>query len=64
MPTHILCLIYSTNEPFHRKENHRLGEQTCGCPGGRGREWKGLGVWGQQMQTIVHGMDLQGDPAV
>ena len=32
--THIWCLIYSTNVPFHRKENHRLGEQTCGCPGG------------------------------
>ena len=35
-------LTYSTNEPFHRKENHGLGEQTCGCQGG-GREWDGLG---------------------
>ena len=24
--THICYLIYSANEPFHRKENHRLGE--------------------------------------
>ena len=24
------------NEPFHRKENHGLGEQTCGCRGGGG----------------------------
>ena len=24
--THIWYLIYSTNEPFHRKENHGLGE--------------------------------------
>ena len=29
--TYIWNLIYGTNEPFHRKENHGLGEQTCGC---------------------------------
>ena len=23
---HMILLIYSTKEPFHRKENHRLGE--------------------------------------
>ena len=34
--TYIWNLIYSTNEPFHRKENHGLGEQTCGCQGGGG----------------------------
>ena len=28
--------IYGTNEPFHRKENHGLGEYTCGCQGGGG----------------------------
>ena len=38
-------LIYSTNEPFHRKENHYLGEQTCGCQGGgrgggSGMDWE------------------------
>ena len=38
-------LIYGTNEYFHRKENHGLGEQTCGCQGG-GKEWDGLGIWG------------------
>ena len=27
-------LIYGTNEPFHRKEHHGLGEQTCGSQGG------------------------------
>ena len=35
-------LIYGTHEPFHRKETHGLGEQTCGCQGGeggRGRDW-------------------------
>ena len=34
---YIWNLIHGTNEPFHRKENHGHGEQTCGCQGG-GRE--------------------------
>ena len=25
--------------------------------GWKGREWDGLGIWGQQMQTIASGMD-------
>ena len=25
--------IKGTNEPFHRKEMHGLGEKTCGCHG-------------------------------
>jgi len=32
--------MYGTNEPFHRKETHGLGEQTCGCQGG----WGGSGM--------------------
>jgi len=35
--------MHSTNEPFHRKENYRLGEQTCGSPReeeGSGRDWE------------------------
>ena len=39
IPYDIICiwnLIYGINEPFHRKENHGHGEQTCGCQGGRG----------------------------
>ena len=44
--TYIWYLLYSTNEDFHRKENHGLREQTCGCLGGGGWEWVGLGVWG------------------
>ena len=43
--THIWNLIYCTNELFHRKGTHGLGEQTCVCRGGW-REWDGLGVWG------------------
>ena len=42
---HMISLIsgiYSTNEPFHRKENHGLGEQTCGCHGGGGRRGSGM----------------------
>ena len=41
--TYIWNLIYSTNEPFHRIENHGLGEQTCGCQGGgrgSGMDWE------------------------
>ena len=38
--TYIWELIYGTNEPFHRKENHGFREQTCGCQG-RG---EGLGI--------------------
>ena len=34
--TYIWNLIHSTNEPFHRKETHGLGEQTRGCHGGGG----------------------------
>ena len=38
--SHIWNLIYSTNKPFHRKETHGLGEQTCGCQGeGEGMGW-------------------------
>ena len=43
--TYIWNLIYSTNEPFHRKENHGLGEQTL-VAYRRGKEWDGLGAWG------------------
>ena len=28
------------NESFHRKENHGLGEQICGCQGGGGESGK------------------------
>ena len=44
--TFIWNLIYSTHKPFHRKENHGLGEQMVMAKGERGREWDGLGIWG------------------
>ena len=34
--SYIWNLIHSTNEHFHRKETHGLGEQTCGCQWGGG----------------------------
>uniref|UniRef100_A0A8D1C5E1 DUF1725 domain-containing protein n=1 Tax=Sus scrofa TaxID=9823 RepID=A0A8D1C5E1_PIG len=46
MISHIWNLIYGTNEPFHRKETHELGEQTCGflgIGGANGMDWE-LGV--------------------
>ena len=47
-------LIYSTNEHLHRKENHVLGEQTCGCltgEGGSGRVQE-LGVIRYNLEWI------------
>ena len=42
--TYIWNLIYGTNKPFHRKETHGLGENTCGCQrGGSWMDWE-LGV--------------------
>ena len=35
--------MYSTDEPFHRKETQGLGEQTCGYQeeeGGSGMDWE------------------------
>ena len=63
MISHNWNLISSTNEHLLRKENHGLGEETCGClmgRGGSGREWEGSGAWAYQSQRRI---DLQGDPA-
>ena len=40
-------LIYGTNEPFHRKQSHGLGEKTCGCKG----EEEGTG-WTENLGLI------------
>ena len=39
MISHTQNLIYGTNKPFHRKETHGLGQQTCDCQGGEGGYW-------------------------
>ena len=47
-------LLYSINEPFHRKENHGLGEQTCGSLWGARRsgvDWE-LGVNGCKLLLL------------
>ena len=36
MPYNISYIIFGTNEHFHRKENHGLGEENRGCQGGGG----------------------------
>ena len=41
-----------------QKQTHRHREQICGCQGER-KEWDGLEVWDQQMQTITYRMDKQ-----
>ena len=54
--TYIWNLIHDTNEPFHRKENHGHGEQTCDCQEG------GVG-WTENLGLIdanyCFGMDKQ-----
>ena len=49
-----LNLIYSTNEPFYRKENNGLGEKTCGCLGGQGGSGRDqeLGIIGYNLEWI------------
>ena len=57
-------LKYNINEHvYDQKETHRYREQTCGFQVG---VWgmEGLGVWDQQMQTIIYGMDRQQSPTV
>ena len=52
MISHNWNLIYSTNELFHRKENHGLENRLVDAQGVR----EGVGAWGYWMQL---GMDLQ-----
>ena len=58
--TYIWNLIYGTNmEVFPWKRNSWTWKIDLWLPRWRGREWDGLGSWGQQMQTIAFGMDQQ-----
>ena len=41
------------NSSTDQKQTHRHREQTFGCQGGIGSRRDGLGVWDQQMQTII-----------
>ena len=53
------------NLSTNQKQTHRHREQICGCQGGSG-EWgrKGLGVWDEQMQTLIYRMGKQERPTV
>ena len=46
-----------------QKQTHRHREQPCGCQDGVVRR-DGLGILGQQMQTIIYRMDKQQGPTV
>ena len=48
------------NISMKQKQTHRHREQTCGCQGGEEWERERLGVWDQQLQTIIYRMDKQG----
>ena len=54
--TYMWNLKYDTNELIYEIDSQIYREQTCGC---QGEGW-GLGVWDQQMQTIIYRMDKQG----
>ena len=61
---HMISLIWNltngTNEPFYRKETNSWAWRTdLWLPSQRGREWDGLGVWDQQIQTTAFVMDKQ-----
>ena len=48
--TYIWNLIYGTNEPFHRKENHGLGNRLVVAKGegeGEGMGWIGYCLWNE-----------------
>ena len=50
------------NLSTNQKQTHRHRKQVAKGEGGWGRD--GLGVWDQQMQTIIYRMDKQQGPTV
>ena len=52
------------NLPMKQKQIHGHREQTHGCQEERGWGRDGLGVWDQQMQTILYKMNIQQNPTV
>ena len=52
------------NLSMKQKQTHRHREQICGCQGGGGWGMDGVGIWVQQMQTIIYRMDKQQGPAI
>ena len=59
---YMLNLKYDTmNLSMKQKQTHKHREETCGCQGG---EREGLGVWGQQTETSIYGIDQQQEPTI
>ena len=50
------------NLSMKQKQGHR--EQTCGFQGGGGWGRDGVGVWDQEMETIIYRMDKQQGPTI
>ena len=58
-------LKYDTNELIYKTETDSQTQRTdLGLPGVGGWRRDGLGVWDQQMQTIICRMDKQQGPTV
>ena len=47
------------NLSMKQKQTQRHRDQTCGCQGREGQGRDGLGIWDQQMQTIIYKTDKQ-----
>ena len=50
-------LKYDTNKLIYKTETDPQREQTCCCQGEEGWGRGGLGVWNEQMQTIIQRVD-------
>ena len=58
-------LKYDTNGLICEIETDSQAQRTdLWLPTGKGKEWDGPGVQGQQMQTIIYRMDKQQSPTV
>ena len=63
--TYLWNLKYNTNKYICEIEtDSKTWEQTCGFQGGWGWGREVLGVWDQQMQTIIYRTDKQQGPTV
>ena len=51
---HMISLLSGT---FQQKRKSFSWRTDLWLPGGRGREWDGLGVWGKWLKTIAFGVD-------
>ena len=67
MPQDITCmwnLKYGSSEPISETDMESQAQNRLVVTRGRGWGKDGLGVWGQQIQTITYRMDKQPGPTV